>query len=197
VGWGKVNEDVMDIITCSAGEARIVYKGELNPGKYLRAKVPLPKEGLCGRVKLKATFCYSSYVDPQDTCSYTRAGLDIVFRPDLDKIKAGKKTPDSRSFFEMKTYASEDERRSDMGKWETVLHNEDSMLGATLKNPVFDIHYNAREGGGATSRAENIKYALVITITAPKVVDLYNEILRNYPSILVPIQPEVSIPIRI
>ena len=36
-----------------------------------------------------------------------------------------------------------------MGKWETVLHNSKNMLGSTLKKPVFDIHYNAREAGAS------------------------------------------------
>ncbi|NOS75725.1 MAG: peptidase S8 and S53, subtilisin, kexin, sedolisin, partial [Methyloglobulus sp.] len=100
-------------------------------------------------------------------------------------------------FFDMKKYATEEERRADMGKWETVLHQEKSMLGSSLNAPVFDIHYNARESGAATTRADKIKYALVITVEAPKYEDLYNEILRSYQSILMPIQPQVSLPIRV
>jgi hypothetical protein len=83
-----------------------------------------------------------------------------------------------------------------MGKWETVLHNEKSMRGSSLKGPVFDIHYNAREAGAATTGADKIKYALVITVEAPKHEDLFNEILLNYP-LLVPVQPQVSLPIRV
>ncbi|HEY6874667.1 MAG TPA: S8 family peptidase [Geobacteraceae bacterium] len=195
VGWGKIPENVMHVITCPPGEARVVYQGELKPGKYLRAPLPVPKEGIPGRVALKATFCYASPVDPQDTCSYTKAGLEVVFRPDLDNIKEGKKNPATKGFFEMKKYSSEDERRSDMGKWETVLHGHARMLGTTLKAPVFDIHYNAREAGGATRTADKIKYALVITIEAPKAPEIYNDILRAYSNILIPIQPEISIPI--
>jgi len=71
------------------------------------------------------------------------------------------------------------------------------MLGSSLVEPVFDIHYNAREAGAATRGANRIKYALVITVEAPKHEDLYNEILRSYPSILLPIQPQVSLPIRV
>lgn len=97
----------------------------------------------------------------------------------------------------MKKYATEKERRHDMGKWETVLHGEKKMRGATLLNPVFDIHYNAREGGGKATGPEKIRYALIITIEAPKHSDLYNEILRAYAKILIPIQPQVSLPIRV
>jgi hypothetical protein len=197
VGWGKIPEDLMAIITCPSGVARVVYQGELKPGKYLRASLPIPKGGLNGRIRLSATFCYASPVDPQDASSYTRAGLDVVFRPDAARIKAGKSNADTKGFFDMKKYATEEERRADMGKWETVLHGEKGMLGSSLNGPVFDIHYNAREAGAATTGADKIKYALVITVEAPKHEDLYNDILRSYPSILMPIQPQVSLPIRV
>ena len=77
------------------------------------------------------------------------------------------------------------------------MHGAKSMRGTSLKNPVFDIHYNAREAGGRATGAEKIRYALIITVEAPKHVDLYNEILRAYAKTLVPIQPQVSLPIRV
>ena len=97
----------------------------------------------------------------------------------------------------MKKYATEEERRSDLGKWETVLHGSKRMRGSSLDNPVFDIHYNAREAGGRAVGAEKIRYALIISVEAPKHADLYNDILRAYAKTLVPIQPQVSLPIRI
>jgi hypothetical protein len=197
VGWGKVPEDLMDIITCPPGVARVVYQGELKPGKYLRALLPLPSGGLSGKIRLTATFCYASPTDPQDAAAYTRAGLEIVFRPSDKKIKTGKANAVTKGFFDMKKYATEQERRSDLGKWETVLHGSKGMLGSGLHNPVFDIHYNAREAGGRTAGADKIRYALIITVEAPKHADLYNEILRTYTKTLVPIQPQVSLPIRV
>ncbi|MEC5406608.1 S8 family peptidase [Paraburkholderia sp. MPAMCS5] len=197
VGWGKVPEDLMDVITCPTGVARVVYQGELKPGKYLRASLPLPAGGLQGNIRLKATFCYASPTDPQDAVAYTRAGLEIVFRPSDKKVKEGKNNADTKGFFDMKKYATEEERRSDMGKWETVLHGNKSMRGSSLDNPVFDIHYNAREAGGPTTSAEKIRYALIITVEAPKHADLYNDILRAYAKMLVPIQPKVTLPIRV
>ncbi|MBH1404618.1 S8 family peptidase [Stenotrophomonas maltophilia] len=197
VGWGKVPEELMDVITCPAGVARVVYQGELKPGKYLRAPLPLPISGLQGKIRLKATFCYASPTDPQDAVAYTRAGLDVVFRPSDKKIQEGKANADTKGFFDMKKYATEEERRSDQGKWETVLHGNRSMYGRSLENPVFDIHYNAREAGGPSTKAEKIRYALIITVEAPKHADLYNEILRAYAKILVPIQPKVTLPVRV
>lgn len=199
VGWGKLPEDLNDIIVSPNGVARIVYQGELKPGKYLRASLPIPEGGLTGMVNLSATFCYATSVDPQDSASYTKAGLEISFRPDEGKKKKGAQNADTKGFFELKKYANEQERRSDMGKWETVLHASKNMRGSSLNNPVFDIHYNARQGGGViqNNKAEKIKYALILTITASKHPDLYNDILRSYNQILAPIQPQSTVPVRI
>ena len=148
VGWGKIPEDILSIITCLDGVARVVYQGELKPGKYLRASLPPPKEGLTGNVLLRATFCYASPTDPQDAAAYTKAGLEVHFRPNDEKVKNGKSNADTKRFFDLKKFATEQERRSDQGKWETVLHGAGTFHGSTLRNPVFDIHYNARDGGG-------------------------------------------------
>jgi hypothetical protein len=77
------------------------------------------------------------------------------------------------------------------------LHAETSrMRGATLKNPVFDIHYNARQDAGPTGRARPIAYALVVTIEAPKHTDLFSTILAEYKT-LIAIEPEIALPLRV
>jgi len=197
VGWGRIAPDLSEIVNCPDGMVRVVYQGELKAGKYLRANVPVPKGGIKGNVTMKATFCYACPTDPQDASSYTRAGLEVTFRPDLSKKAKSSNMPKTRSFFGMGKYSPEGERRSDFGKWETVLHDQDNLRGSTLKAPVFDIHYNAREGGGTTNQGQPIKYALIITIEAPKHASLYNEVLEAYSEILVPIQSEVDIPLRV
>lgn len=203
VGWGKVPDDIMEVITSPEGTARVVYQGELKPGKYLRAPIPLPPDVLKGNVELKATFCFASSVDPQDASTYTRAGLDITFRPNESNFKVSKatgklkKNAETASFFDMSQYATEEERRSDWGKWETTLHSVITKRGSSLKAPVFDVHYNAREFGAAAKSAVKIKYALVVSVKAPRHPDLYADILRTYMSTLVPLQPIVSVPISI
>ncbi|MDR2982687.1 MAG: S8 family peptidase [Puniceicoccales bacterium] len=198
VGWGKIPEDLMQIITCPDGVARIVYEGELKPGKYLRAPIPLPKGGLTGNIRLKATFCYASPTDPQDAAAYTRAGLEIFFRPNDEKIKDGSTNADTRGFFDMKNFDTEDVRCADRGKWETVLHRSaKTMRGSGLRNPAFDIHYNARAAGASTRGAKKIRYALIVTVEAPKHAELYNDILRTYAKTLIPIRPQITLPIRL
>ena len=194
VGWGRVPNDMNQIIMCADGTARIIYQGLLRPGKYLRAPVPLPAAPLSGKVTLSATFCYASPVDVEDAAAYTKAGLTITFRP--NSTKAAGKQVKPRAFFSQAAFRTELEQRQDLGKWETVLHASDRMLGSSLLQATFDIHYNARDGGAVAGiGTELIRYALVLTIQAPKHADLYDEILSTH-SLLKAIEPRISLPVR-
>ncbi|HQX06362.1 MAG: S8 family peptidase [Zoogloea sp.] len=195
VGWGRVPSDMNRLITCGEGEARIIYQGELRAGKFLRAPIPLPEFQLEGKVRIRATFCYASPVDPQDAGAYTKAGLGITFRPNRTKQAAGKKNAASKTFFPKAVFRTEEELRSDLGKWETVLHAENGCLGSSLLEPVFDVHYNAREAGGAASGAPSIRYALVVTVSAPKHPELHQDILKAH-AVLQALEPQVSLPLR-
>lgn len=197
VGWGKIPDDIASLITCRDGTARIVYQGELRPGKYIRAAVPMPMDPLSGFVTLGATFCFSSSVDPQAPDAYTRAGLQVVFRPDVKKVKDGKVSAETRTFFSPSDYATESNLRSDSGKWETVLNSRARMLGSKLADPAFDIHYVARSESSATSIKDAMRYALVIDIEAPKHLDLFESILSAYPGLLTRLEPQVSVPLNV
>jgi len=199
VGWGRLSDDINQIVTCHDGMARIVYQGSLRPGKYLRAPVPLPPYMLDGKVQITATFCYASSVDPQDSCAYTRAGLEITFRPHEDKLtisKEGKpsKYAKSETFFPSSEYRSELEQRADLGKWEPVLHASQQFLGKSLKGACFDIHYNAREGGAVAASPELIPYALVLTVHAPRHANLYEDILATHTKLRA-LESQVSLPV--
>ncbi len=196
-GWGRIPEELEAYVVCSEGTARIVYQGEVGPGEWVRARVPLPPEELQGRVQLRATFCYSSNTEPQHPSNYTQSGLDVLFRPHDEKFrKEDDEHPKPRPFFRNKDYPQpEQELRSNAHKWETVLHHEERMVGSSLKNPMFDVKYQTREEGHATSVDEKLRYALVITVTAHSELDLYNRIRRHF-RILQPLEPAIQIPIR-
>jgi Subtilase family len=195
IGWGRVPQDLNDIIMCGDGMARIIYQGVLRPGKFLRAPVPLPPVRLQGKVQLHATFCYASPVDVQDTGAYTKAGLSVTFRPHAGKKKPGKE-PAPKSFFSTTEFRTEQEQRNDLGKWETVLDACHTFMGSSLEGATFDIHYNARDGGATPNAgAELVRYALVLTVIAPKHANLYDEILSSH-SVLKAIEPKVSVPLQ-
>jgi Subtilase family len=191
VGWGRVPTDLGQIITCAPGEARVLYQGELRAGKFLRAPIPLPT-GLAGMVSIRATFCYASHVDPQDAAAYTKAGLLVTFRPHEDQVAEGASQPKSKTFFPAAAFRHEPEQRTDLGKWETVLHSEHTFRAASLKGPHFDVHYNARANAGALPWTRPIRYALVVTIQTPRHADIFDRILAAHPE-LAAIEPQVKV----
>ncbi|MCH3917279.1 MAG: S8 family peptidase [Spirochaetia bacterium] len=191
VGWGRIPDNLLSLITCGDGTSRIVYQGELIAGKYLRVHIPLPKQ-LQGMISLKATICYTTEIDPENSDAYTEAGIEVTFRPDKTKNEDGKQAT-SKSFFSKKIFATEKELRNDAGKWETVLKGKRKFRASSLKEPCFDIHYNARENGMTTSKKNRLHYALIITIQATKTTNITEKIMESYPE-LVPIIPKSTIP---
>lgn len=189
VGWGKTADDISKLIQSSDGVAKILYQGELLPGKYLRVPLPVPDVAIKGKVKIKATCCFTTPVDPQDTSMYTKAGIEISWSP-----KPGKKEP----FFLQQKIATEAELRRDAAKWETVLHAEKNKIGNKLEDPAFEIHYMARDSGAPTSSgAPKIKYAFVVTLEAPKHPSIFNDILEAYSNILTKIEPRIASDVQV
>ena len=196
IGWGRIAQNLDEIVICPDGLARIVYQGELTAAQYLRTLIPLPSGTLAGMVTITATFCFASKTDPQDPSNYTRGGLDVTFRPHADKTDEGKVHPTSQSFFRRTDYDKEAELRYNAHKWETTLHRRRRFRASSLKEPFFDVHYQTRQAGKAVRGSEKIRFALIITVEAPKVRDLYDRVVQRYRTQLEPLRPIIEIPIR-
>ena len=197
VGWGRAQSDLEPITICPEGTARVLYQGELTPAKYLRAFLPIPDGDLLGMITITSTLTFATRVDPEEPSNYTRAGIDIAFRPAINRFEPGESSTGTRPFFSRQAYANETDLRGDAHKWETVLHDTKRMRASSLNRPVFDIHYNARELGHGASSPTKIRYAMVITVDAPKTPDLYDRVLRTYATQLQALTPVVDIPVRL
>lgn len=199
VGWGLVDSDIERIVKCGDGEVKVLYKGKLEPGRVLRAPIPLPDGQLSGKVKIKATFCYSCTTDPHAPGEYTRAGLDIKFRPDKDVYDTNPLYPKTDPFFSRHAKSNEQELRNDAHKWDAVRKAEKGKLASSLNGPTFDIHYVAREPGKKSSplRPPKLSYALVVTIYSKSTPDLYERIEQKYRNQLMAITPKVDLPVRL
>ncbi len=199
VGRGRIAQDLEALVLCGGDTARLVYQGTISAAKYIRAAVPLPIAPLAGKVKLTATLCYTTGVDPHHPGNYTRAGLEPTFRPHAQHRKnAEQMHPNSTPFFgRAEKGLTEEQLRRDAMKWENTMHATRTFYGSSLNDPVFDIHYNSRLEGQNHSPANALRYALIISLTAPKVPDLYDQIVRRYSTLIEPLRPVVDIPIRI
>jgi hypothetical protein len=198
VGWGRAAQELDDIVLCADDEVRIVYQGEISPAKYIRAAIPVPASEIAGMVNLTATVVYKSQTDPHHPGNYTRAGLEVTFRPHGERYsRDGQVHPDSKSFFgSSPAGAGEDELRRDAMKWENCIYAMKRMRGSSLLNPVFDIHYNSRIEGRNFASAPNLPYALVVSVRAKGVADLYDQVVRKYATQLEPLRPILDVPLR-
>jgi len=197
VGRGRVARSVQDIVLCDDDTVRVVYQGNIAPTRYIRAPIPLPSGTIPGKVTITATLCYPTGVDPNHPGNYTRAGLEPTFRPHDQKRKDPKQIhADSKSFFgKTQSGLMEDELRRDAWKWENCLHTSVTLQGKSLRNPVLDIHYNARQGGRNFAPKEKLPYALVVSVHAKHLGDLYDTIVRKYARQLEAMRPVVEIPV--
>jgi hypothetical protein len=204
-GWGRVQHAVADLVTSNDMTVHIVYQRTIGPAEYLRAEIPMPDRELPGLVDIVATFVFAADTDPHHTINYTRAGLEVKFRPhskqfgittDKDGKKKRTKDPTTRPFFSLGAMykSTEAEMRTDAHKWETVLHRQRRFKGSSLHDPVFDIHYNAREGGADPAEAEPIDFALVVTVHCKNDAQLYNNIVTRYRTKLEALTP-IRLPI--
>lgn len=203
VGWGRFENDYDRLITCDDDEALVIFQGKMPVGDYLRAPVPLPEGELKGMINITATLVISPEVDPSFPNAYTRAGLDIVFRPNSKRFKPGPdgkipQHPDTRSFFSHKNIfgVAEFELRGEGHKWEPCLKATRQFRSTSLKEPCFDIYYHHRSEGKKANKPKPIPYALVVSAQAPKISNFYDKVVRTYSNILVPIRPQTRIQVR-
>jgi hypothetical protein len=195
-GWGRAPQELEELVVCEDGSARIVYQGVVTAAQYLRAPIPVP-DGTVGRLEVRATLCFLSDTDPQDPSNYTRSALEVVFRPNAEDREPRGANAKSKPFFATgERYTPEGQLRVLDRKWEPILHMSKRFNPGTLKNPTFDIHHNARIGGGPSSLRTRIPYALVVTVTSAKTPDLYDRVVRRYPGILEILRPVIQIPVR-
>lgn len=200
VGWGRFALDPEQLVTCPDNSPTIIYQGQLPIGTHLRANIPLPVENIDGFVTITATILISPQTSPGFTGTYTESGFMAFFRPHSKKFTHypdGKTSlyPRTAPFFsEGGMYGvGEYELREGGLKWEPCVRRSRRFRGTSLNRPCFDIYYHHREDGLPAKQVRPIQYALLVTIHAPRLPDLYDRIIRAYAGILVPIKPRIRV----
>ena len=74
---------------------------------------------------------------------------------------------------------------------------EARIQGRTLLDPAIDIHHNPRKDGADATGALPIPYAMVVSLFAPKMKDLYNQIFARYQFQLAPLRPVLQLPVPV
>ena len=201
VGWGKFELDPDLLITSPDDEAVVVYQGVLPVGTHLRAPIPMPDTPLQGMVTITATILIAPDISPEFVASYTKSGFEATFRPHSGQYYTysdGRTShhPKSMAFFsENAMYGGgEYELREGGLKWEPCLKSSRRFRATSLLDPVFDIYNHNRQPGSKVGNNSPVPYALITSIKAPKIPDLYNQIVRAHAGVLIPITPMRFLP---
>ena len=202
VGWGRFELDPELLITCPDDEATVIFRGTLPVGTHLRIPIPMPSSPMTGKVGITATILIAPTTNPEFAAAYTQSGFEAIFRPDSRRFRVyeGGRTsrhPMSTPFFsENAMYGTgEFELREGGLKWEPCVKRTRWFQSGSLSDPVFDIYNHSRRGWSRFGANDQVPYALIVSVKAPKVPDLYNQILRTYSGVLTPITPKLRVQI--
>jgi Subtilase family len=217
-GFGRLPERFDELLECSPNEATVLYRDTISRGEAVSLPFPLVSSVIDGKtVTLRWTIALSVPTDPRNPVEYTQAGLEVAFRPHAQRIVfTNRKTKRSKTVnvaedaeearrlisegYEFsnlpatrspKQRRHESRRRRDEAKWETMLHVSQKMRASSLFKPQLTASYLAREEGVLVD-APPLEFVMLLTIGAPKGVDLYDAIRVNYPQ-LTPLRTELPL----
>ena len=224
IGYGRFPERYTPHLACAPEQATVLYQDSLRRGETVNLSVPLPDDALkdipTRRVELRWTLAFTSPLEGNNPVEYARSGVEVYYRPHAEKFNmtldghdpilvnrradpklydflvAQGRTPSDRPVTRAKNgYAPENERREE-GKWETVMRGDDRIQADGLLRPAFDLHLLAREHGALVADADELPYVMLVTLTAPRGVSLYDKVRAAAP-VLTPLAVEVPVPVAI
>ncbi|CAM3304958.1 MULTISPECIES: S8 family peptidase [Yersinia] len=209
-GWGRITDNIENYVFCDDNTVTVIYQGTLTKSSGVRAAIPCPESLKISKTKidLAATLCFYTEVDHKHPVSYSRAGIEVTFRPHSEKFKINKDTgkmaleANTRTLFNKENIlGNEQNLRKDAHKWETCYKVNDVFQASTINDPALDIKYLTRDEGHALTSKEMaslpiLNYSLVITLSTRKNTNLYDEIVSEYDllqPISINITPEVTV----
>lgn len=168
MGYGIVPDSEESILYCSPQSVTILCQGELSTNKLVMLKLPIPENCKGGRkIRIDWTIAALPDVDITNTSDYTKSCIEsILFYAERKRAS-------------VKQYKIESDLREENLKWEPIVKKSVTGWASSFTSPFIKLRLIQRY-----SKIEQIKFAVVVTITIDEDGrDLYNEILRAYPTL--------------
>lgn len=204
LGYGKLPNDVLDILLCSPTKVSTMYMGTLYPAKYAQIPIFMPElEDYKKRdiVNIRWTIATLSKTSPLHVEDYTMASIKDTFYPNKNKfifkssgkskvidvieneelaqdlLEKGWKKAKSPKSDSSDIYKDEDELREEKFKWDTIVHREKNKWHSSLKDPYIKIH-----GLDRLSNSDKIDFSIIITVELKDDYsgNLYNDTLQTF-----------------
>ena len=219
-GFGRLVERYDDAFELDANEVTVLYRNSIERDQAVSLALPLPPNLVTrGTIQLRWTIAFTAPTDPADAVDYTQAGLAVSLRPHARRyrwkdpstdryvtldtqadaqrvatlLRAGAVPPALPATADASRFKNETLQREE-GKWETTLHYTRGMRAASLHAPQLTVSYLAREGGALTN-ATALEFAMLVTITAPRGVPLYDRVRQEF-TVLTPLATQLPLRLR-
>ncbi|MFY1066664.1 S8 family peptidase [Enterococcus sp. AD013-P3] len=200
-GKGELDNGDIQLLTSNEDEVRILYSGTISAKGYVLLPIPIPQKTISKRATITWTIVTKTKVNPDNTDRYTEYGIEDDFFPNSEKfnfsMERKKKVIDistiegaeeaevllnngyKRSSYPAKEapkYMSESDRRRELLKWDTSKTQRVNKMVKSLKTPYIRLH-----GLSRSDHRDRIEYALVVTVQFHGDIDIYNNIMSEYP----------------
>lgn len=222
IGYGRFRERYDDVWLGTRNAVTVVYEDQLAREGVAGLRLPVPAGlPADAKVELWWTLCITAPTAAHDAVEYTMAGCEVLFRPHRyrysfndparDNAKVGEadireERELARDFIRRGYLRSRmpiskpaprmlgrEQNRKQGGKWETVVQQRFSRLSAaTLVEPTIELNYIARDSGVLQRDVDALPYAMLVTVSTPAAVDLYELVSQQFP-LLAPIQAQVQL----
>ena len=219
VGLGHFPDGWVFLQDGGENEAHVLYTGTIGRNEFIPLALPVP-DGHRDKLELRYTLVTSTATDSADSVDYTKAGLEVCFRPHANRyaLSKGKSRKvvdavrDPASVTRLlkdgyriasepateniaKNAQTENELRSE-GKWDSVRAGEHTYKDAATKiyRPRLEISHLARENGVLVNISPDLDWALLVTLRAADGIPLY-ELVRAQYNVLTAL-PAVTVPVR-
>lgn len=85
LGHGVLPDDINDITECGDNSYTLIYRGEVEQGKYAEFPIPWDETIVKGKVNFKYTAAVMTDVDHLSTDDYTSSTVELTFHPNKHK----------------------------------------------------------------------------------------------------------------
>jgi len=223
VGHGRLSGDIDELLNCSSNQATVIYQGDIKRDEVRSFYLPVPSTLTNGKVDIRWSLALSTATDSAEAGEYSKAGLELKFRPHADTYSMRRKKPGT-SNDETKIVRKSDAARvslmedqgwklstnpvtkqpkestrnevakRDQGKWEALWRADTTMQASSLFQPRIDINHLTREGGRITTGTDDIEFSLVVSVTSRANLPVYADVKTEFPVLnALPIHTPISI----
>ena len=214
IGYGRFLLDFGPVFESDVDEAHILFVDKIERGDYLGYRVPVPDD-TAGPLQVSITLVYASPVEPSQPTEYTRASLEMKFRPHhllhrftpptsstsqqaevlddrsqeaLQRLKDGwarSREPITKTL--TVPPGSSEVTLREAGKWETIRHHRLNLALNETEDPRLELSYLARRSGALDNSPNAVPFALLASIRdTSQGNDLYDRVRSEFP-ILTPL----------